>query len=349
MMTQPQGAHLVGSVNDNDAESTMRRAASILGSHLARIPDGEPGRRFHWIMFQADVLGQTAGIERVGDEPVWLRDLDIRPLRIADGIDASKLKLPPLGYADAARDSYAVFTRLRDDGLIAAGTRFQVALPTPTAVVGSFFAGADQALIEPLYRDAIYRELDGILRDIPHDDLAIQFDCAVEFLVLETHDAKGGRVPWFAGEVLDGLVQRAAEALSRVPNDVEAGVHLCYGDVAEKHFVEPESTRTLVRFGNALTAAMRRPLTWLHLPVPIERDDDAYFADLQNLALAPETELYLGLVHREDGVEGAERRIATALRHVERFGVSTECGIGRAPEGTTDGIFRTHAAVASAW
>ena len=42
-MAQPQGARLVGSVNYNDAETTIRTAANILGDRLKRIPDGEVG------------------------------------------------------------------------------------------------------------------------------------------------------------------------------------------------------------------------------------------------------------------------------------------------------------------
>lgn len=348
-MTQPQGAHLVGSVNYDDADLTMRKAAALMGPLLHRIPDGEVGRRFHWIMFQPDVLGQTEGLERVGDDPVWLRDLDARPLRIADGVRADRLELPPLEYAEAALDSYAVFSRLRDEGVIAQGTRFQVSLPTPTAVVGAFFHGSDQVAIEPLYRQAMHREVDQIAAAIPHEDLAIQWDCAVEFNILETSDRPGGGRPWWDGDVLAGLVDRAADAVARVPQDVHVGVHLCYGDVAEKHFVEPADTANLTAFANALLEAAPRTLTWLHLPVPIERDDDAYFAALEDLALPAETEFYLGLVHREDGAAGAQRRIRTAQRHVERFGVSTECGIGRAPEGVTDQLLRTHAEVAAPW
>src|SRR5699024_11895915 len=104
----------------------------------------------------------------------------------------------------------------------------------------------------------------------------------------------------------------------------------------------PRNSQTLVAFGNAVVAASTRPLDWLHLPVPIERDDDAYFAALSDLSLTTQTELYLGLVHSEDGVEGAQRRIATARRHVPEFGVSTECGIGSAQEGPTDDILQTH-------
>ena len=83
----------------------------------------------------------------------------------------------------------------------------------------------------------------------------------------------------------------------------------------------------------------------MHLLVPIERDDDAYFAPLASLELPVGTELYLGLVHREDGAEGARRRIETASRFVPEFGVATECGIGQAPAGTTADLLLTHAEV----
>ncbi|MGH7882391.1 MAG: hypothetical protein ACREN8_05735 [Candidatus Dormibacteraceae bacterium] len=42
-------------------------------------------------------------------------------------------------------------------------------------------------------------------------------------------------------------------------------------------------------------------------------------------------ELYLGLVHHEDGLEGAQRRADMASKYVPHFGVATECGMGRVP------------------
>ena len=116
--------------------------------------------------------------------------------------------------------------------------------------------------------------------------------------------------------------------------------------MSERHFVEPRDAANLTRFANELTDATARPITWIHLPVPIERDDDAYFAPLEELAIG-DAELYFGLVHRVDGVAGAARRIEAAGRHVEEFGVATECGIGRAPQDATADIFRTHVAVAA--
>jgi hypothetical protein len=351
-MAQPQGAHLVGSINLPDAETTIRTASAVLGGHLKRIPDGEVGERFHWIAFQPNRLAAADGLERVGENPILIKDLDVRPLRIADGVDPSELRLPPLGYADAAIQSWAVFRGLLDAGVVAAGTRFQVSLPTPAAVVGAFIAPEHRAAFEPVYRDALYGELDRILDAVPHEHLAIQWDTAVEFAFIElaTYEDKYGGAfqPWF-DDVWAGVVERALAQAARVPADVEVGFHLCYGDAGEQHFVEPADTANLVRFAQALVDASPRPIAWIHLPVPIERDDDAYYLPLEALQLPDETELYLGLVHREDGADGAQRRIATAARHVQRFGVATECGCGRAPEDETELLIRSHAAVAAPW
>jgi len=343
-MSQPQGAHLVGSINLPDAETTMRTVAGLLGAHLRRIPDGEVGDRFHWIVFQADRFGATPGLERVGDEPVLMRNLDLRPIRMADGVEPADLVVPPLGYASAATESWAVFRRLRDEGVVAPGTRFQVCLPTAAAVVGTFVVSDDRERLEPVYRDALRRELDQILAAVPHDDLAIQWDVALEFSYIE--DPAGRFQPWFE-DVWPEVTSRVVEHTTWVPDDVEVGYHLCYGDVGEKHFIEPTDTANLVRFAQTLLDEVPRPVAWVHLPVPIERDDDAYYAPLADLRLPETTELYLGLVHREDGVEGARRRIDVALRHAPRFGVATECGFGRAPSDQTGPLLSTHAQVAA--
>ncbi|MDP5227583.1 MULTISPECIES: hypothetical protein [Arthrobacter] len=352
-MTQPQGAHLVGSINVDDAESTIRLVAQHLGTHLKRIPDGEVGERFHWIAFQPDRLAAAEGLERVGDEPIRLRELDVRPVKLAPGVRAEDLVLPPLGYADAALESWEVFSRLQREGVVADGVRFQVSLPTPVGVVGSFVAAEDRDAFEPVYQAALLGELERILDGIPHESLAIQWDAALEFAIIEAAGYRQQSRAWFE-DVWAYQVGRVAGLVESVPEDVEVGIHLCYGDAGEKHFVEPTDTANLVRFANELSAATlalptSRALDWIHIPVPIERDDDAYYAPLAGLRLPDQTEFYLGLVHREDGVEGAQRRISTALRFLDRFGVATECGFGRAPEGTTVPLFETHRAVAAAW
>jgi hypothetical protein len=348
-MVLPQGVHLVGSVNYPDAATTFRTASSVLGGRLRRVPDGEVGERFSWVSFQSSRLGSAEGIERVGDDPVLIQGFDVRPVRIADGVDPASVVLPPLGYAAAALESWSAFERMRSNGEIPAGVRFQVALPTPAAVVNSFVIARDRARFEPVYRDALYRELQQVLDAIPHESLSIQWDTAVEFGFIENAaNSAVGFAPWF-DDVWPEVIARALDQVSRVPADVEVGFHLCYGDRGEKHFLEPADAGNLARFAQTIVDRSPRPISWIHLPVPIERDDDDYFAPLDTLALPESTELYLGLVHREDGAGGASRRIATALRHVDRFGVATECGCGRAPESETENLIRIHAEVAVPW
>jgi hypothetical protein len=96
------------------------------------------------------------------------------------------------------------------------------------------------------------------------------------------------------------------------------------------HFFQPRDTTKMVELANLIRQRVPRPITWMHMPVPMDRSDDAYFAPLSGLQLAPSTELYLGLVHVQDGVEGTRRRMAAASKYVQDFGIASECGISRA-------------------
>ena len=128
----------------------------------------------------------------------------------------------------------------------------------------------------------------------------------------------------------EDIMQRCGRLGDAVPPDVELGFHLCYGDMNAKHIVQPKDATKLVEVANDLVKAVKRPITYIHMPVPIDRTDDDYFKPLAGLKLNGNTELYLGVVHWQDGVEGTRKRIAAAQRHVRDFGVASECGIARA-------------------
>jgi hypothetical protein len=134
-----------------------------------------------------------------------------------------------------------------------------------------------------------------------------------------------------------------------VPAAVELGIHLCYGDFEGRYFVEPQDATKMVELANLIASSVERPLAYIHMPVPIARSDDAYFAPMKNLRLPPGTELYLGLVHAQNGVEGTKRRMATAKRHASAFAIASEFGISRArrPE-VVEEFFRVYAGAASA-
>jgi methionine synthase II (cobalamin-independent) len=351
-----RGAHLVGSINQPTAEATFRTVAEHLGADLARIPDGEVGERFHWILFQGAAFDATPGLARLPIEPIVRAGFDVRPFRLDGTVDPANLQIGDLGYARAAIDSYASFTALRADGVIPEATRFQVSLPSALAPVTTYITADDQAAVYPAYEAALRREVAAITAAIPNDDLAIQLDLAIEFAYIEGVSLGGAPVrPWFAadterGSVVDGCVRLVVPLANEIPPAVQLGFHLCYGDVAEKHFIEPADTGALVGMANALTASVARRIDWVHLPVPIERDDADYFAPLAGLVINQQTHLYLGLVHHEDGVAGALGRIAAARpalaeAGVAEFGVGTECGFGRGPADRTTALLDLHAAI----
>jgi len=138
-MAKVTGAHLIGSVPLPDAETVFRTVARELGAHLARIPDGETGNRGRWIWWQREMLLRHPAMEPDTDTPAFvLRQWDGAVIRTTDwlrfrpGVDPATVAFDT-GYADAARESYAVFRGLRDAGDLPAAMRFQVCLPTPMA------------------------------------------------------------------------------------------------------------------------------------------------------------------------------------------------------------------------
>ena len=81
-------------------------------------------------------------------------------------------------------------------------------------------------------------------------------------------------------------------------------------------------------------------------PRGIDERDHAFHRPFGDLALADGTELYLGVVHAGDGVEGARARIGAGGRYVSRFGIATECGMARArTEATVRLLLSIHAEI----
>lgn len=338
MISSPRGVHLVGSVPLASNAEVFQVASEILGSHLKRIPDGETGKRTNWIAWQLGVFTETPGFEVVPPPPDKVPQ---RPtVRLNSEVDPADLVFGGIAYAEAAVASYAEYARLRESGMIPEHCRFQVSLPTPLAPVAIFVEPEDCAAVEGAYERRLLEELDQIVAAVPTSELALQWDVAVEFAMLE-----GVRPSWLSS-VEEGILKRLLRLGERVPGEVELGYHLCYGDAGHKHFKEPEDMTRLVSIANGICAELGRQLNWVHMPVPITRKDAGYFAPLSELRLKAETELYLGLVHFTDGVEGARERIRAAQEFSPPFGVSTECGFGRRPAETIPELMRLHAAVA---
>jgi methionine synthase II (cobalamin-independent) len=142
------------------------------------------------------------------------------------------------------------------------------------------------------------------------------------------------------------LIDSIARLSDHVSEPVELGWHFCYGDAGHKHMVEPRDMRLMTEKANALSHTVRRRVNWLHMPVPRDRVDDDYFSPLRELAIDAHTEIYLGLVHFTDGVEGARRRIAAANKVISHYGIATECGFGRRSPETVLPLLDLHRKIA---
>jgi len=335
----PRGVHLVGSVPLSSPDEVFRTVAASLGDRLRRIPDGETGPRSDWIVWQYPVLSALPQFEVGPPGPDHYRALP--RLRLRAGERATGVRLESLGYAQAAIASYRVFARLKRDGVVPRTCRLQVSLPTPLAPISAFVATEDQAALEPIYEARMLEELNEILDAIPHEQLAVQWDTNVELGMLE------GVFPVWFSDIRAGILERLLRLSRHVAPDVELGFHLCYGAAQLKQFQAPADASKLVQIANALTSAIDRPLSWIHMPVPRERDDEAYFEPLGDLRLRPETQLFLGLVHLTDGAEGARRRIQAALHFVRDFGIATECGWGRRAPQTIPALVELHREVSA--
>jgi hypothetical protein len=335
-------AHLVGSIGLGTVDEIFHVVGKTLGPYLRRIPDGEVGGRRLWISWQYPLLRS---------QPFLMPDPSgaVRPtnrfamLTLNPDFDPKQIKFGELGYAREARASYLDFLSARERGDIPTGVRFQVCLPTPFAVVSAAVMKESLPVVESAYERAMLSEVAALCRHIPHQDLCIQWDICNEMVIWDGQESGGAPRP---DEPRENFLPRIGRLLADIPREVEVGIHLCYGDFGGKHFVEPKDAAAMVEFANAIGAVAPRPLAYIHMPVPIDRDDNKFHAPFRDLKLPAGTELYLGVIHAKDGVSGSRRRLATAARYAPPFGVATECGMARArTEETVKALLNIHAEI----
>jgi hypothetical protein len=320
--------HLVGSVPLPDTETVLTTVTKALGPHLERLPDGETGVRKNWIGFLIGAMRANPAVEPALDHPPHrLTQWDGKILN-----ETTFLRLKPgarlapesfnTGYAKMAIDSWAIFDRLQKAGVIPGHIKFQVSLPTPMApIYGNVLPSHRAGFLAPLAEHFV-GEVKAIAAAVPHDRLAIQWDVCQEVLAWEGYYEAGPTD--FPTEIVEMLAM-LGEA---VPSDIDLGYHLCYGSPADEHIILPKDSGVMVEMINALVVRIERPIAFLHLPVPKDRTDDAYFAPLERLRMKPGRKLYLGLIHSGDEA-GNQTRLAAARRHVRVDGIGTECGMGR--------------------
>jgi len=353
--------HLVGSIPLENAEEVFRTTSSILGDRLPRIPDGETGNRLQWIMYQYilmaklqefDVVGGVVTRQELADEiqsfvanPEVGFDMSQRQLQVREGVNIDSFTFPPLGYADSAIKSYQKFKTLKESQEIHENCRFQVSLPTPLAPIQTFISPkgfSESITLYEKYKKAMLDELQTLTQEIPVEELAIQWDVCIEIVMLENRHDDEKVASWHTA-----IPEELCSLAESVPEPVEVGYHLCYGDMGHKHFFEPLDTRLMTGLANRISKGVTRSIQWIHMPVPRDRDDKEYFQPLSELKLKDGTRLFLGLVHYTDGLNGTLKRINAASQALSNFGIATECGLGRRDPATIPELLELHSQAAS--
>jgi len=320
------GFYLTGSINVATIDDAFRLVGERLQPGVTRVPDGEPGDRANWVLTQAEHFLQNPTLDVVDTKA-----------RVRAGTTVS---FGDLDYHTIASQSYARFLTARNDGVLAEGSRFLVSIPTPFNAVNSFAELDSQVEVAYAYEQQLRRSVDALQDAIPPGDLAIQWDLPTELATIEGWfpNPYGGFEPIFAA---------TARLASWVHDDAELTFHLCYGDSkfgaspfmgdppdeesaarGGRHIL-PRDATAIVTLANGLSRHVRRRIDAIQAATVASWTKRAHWQPLSGLALESDTEVYLGLLHADDGAAGAAARAALAAEFLPDFGISTECGLGR--------------------
>src|SRR3954471_12823566 len=330
---------LVGSLPASSTEEALRAGGELFGDLVFALPDGETGPRALWAAYDhgtvLDPHPDVVVVEQGARPPRHLAEMDVLGLR--DGV--GELHFDRWPRIDDAIASYAVFRRLRDDGLIPSHVRFQVSLPFMTSLLAGMKAdfAHDFPIAQRAYEDLFAREIKRLTAAIPADDLAIQWDVCWEVLDLE------GVISWMHGDAWERFAGSVRRITRLIPEEALVGYHLCYGTFPAWPMHEAHDMELLVRMANYAMEHSGRQVDWLHLAGPrdLRSEDGRFFEPLRGLR-ASDTRVFLGIVLPIDGEEGLRRRHATASKYLDDFGVAMYCGFGRQPGQDGQETMREH-------
>jgi hypothetical protein len=336
---------LVGSVPLKSVEDVMTTFGGALGRYLPAIPDGEVGERKSWVMrLSYQVFNGHIDLDTIkrperenGVERLMPRShADAWQFKVRDGVETVRFGNPGyrLGYAKDAANSYFVFKTLREKGVLPHGLRFQISMPMVNSVVrpALFPDPDDLPKVRPGYEEAIAAELAAIFETIPHEDLAIQWDCAAEVSSIHSENKDNPAESDIATHTAP--IRRLSQ---KVPSDVALGFHFCFGTFGGWPRFAPDDLGRTVELVNAAVVATGRRVDWVHIPT-LDRTDASFYAPLARLD--PEgARVYVGMIH---SMESFDQRLGLVRQFLPDFGLAAYCGFGRIPPGEINQVLADH-------
>ncbi len=329
---------LVGSIPVQTAEEAFRKVGAPLGPWLAYMPDGEVGERSYWIdglayrVYNGHPALETIKRPAPDENGVeWWKPRgrhDEFAFRVKPGINKVRFGDPGwrLGYTRDAVNSYAIFRALKKEGAIPEHVRFQVCLPLSYSAVTYFFPEpGDVERVVPGLTDALRTEIAKMVELIPPEDLAIQWDLAIEHRLIENKMAES---PEAGRREAERVMAPAGEI--PIPTMVALGHHACFGTLNGWPSRQPASLEGAVLLLNTAIAASNRRIDFLHIPT-LGSTDDTFFAPLRDLKTQG-ARTYIGAIHHLHGAQGLRGQLKTVRKYLPEFGLAAPCGWGRAPE-----------------
>lgn len=345
---------LVGSLPFENAETAIRQAAEALRGHVTALPDGETGPRATWVGMLAQLVFAPHPDVEVTRAPETLEQPTETKDEGNEGFITFRVKpgaqprFDDLQYGRFAVESYEIFRRFKEEGVIEPHVRFQVGLPAPGSAVNAFFEQPeDWPRLHRAYLDGLKREVDTILQTVAADELALQFDNAWEVVDLATGDRQYFKF-WPQRTLEEKFEEhtRYLDDLARLaPDETLLGYHWCYGTWGGWPMTDMRDLSLCVRLSNTAAQRVSRRIDYMHMPV-IPEPDDAFFAPLDDLDVG-DTKIFLGMIH-EDSPDAFRRRMELARSHRTDFGVAGVCGFGRVDASELPEILRAHTAAAAA-
>jgi hypothetical protein len=336
---------LIGSAPLETAEEVFRTVGAPLGDALSSVPDGEVGERRWWVhRLSYQVFNGHPELDTVR-RPV--PDNGVERLVPHDRSDTWQFKVKPgvlivrfgnpgwrLGFTSDAMHSYFVFKTLRQQGVLPKHVRFQISMPLVNSVLPKerFPAPGDLEKIRAGYEHALATEIAMITSRLPHDDIALQWDCSWE--ITDVYGAIKDTDPEGAIERNVGQIRRLTAI---VPERVRLGIHLCFGTFGGWPRFAPDTLGQAVALANAAIAQTERRVDWIHIPT-LNTLEDKFYEPLRSLRLNG-TRVYLGLIH---SMATFEERLALAKQFLPEFGVAAYCGFGREQPSAVPGIVQDH-------
>lgn len=346
---------LVGSLPFSSAEETFRAVGRSLSGYIGWIPDGEFGERRLWTpMLPEFVYSKQPDLEEMlappGHTVVAPPVVDGPPPTDMEGFwnfrikPGRALRFDDLLYGRFAVDSYGVFRRLREEGVIPPDVRFQVSLPSPHSAIDPFFDDADQwPEAYAAYLDGMNREIAKILEAAPASDLVFQWDCANEIVDLGLGEANA--MKWWPKLTVEEKFERHASQLGplgdAIPDGALLGFHWCYGTWGGWPSVAMGDLGVCVRFSGEAVRRVKRHVDYVHMPV-VRQPDEAFYSPLSDLDVGG-TKVFLGMVHHTDTIGDFRRRRDLAHKFLPDFGVASVCGYGRLDPDEVQDVLDLHA------